>query len=159
MMPSIISLPVSFLALCFAFSSMIMIYNKNIGESSVSNGSASKISLNVYIELIQYLIMHPLQLFGISFSILFTFFFVSSDLFKESRFYHDFWRIVYGFKSQVFVSIFLAGCGILSLYFSIDYIEPNFKIFISDTFYNLFHPIIDKFYTCASDTFHNMLNI
>lgn len=138
MIPSIISLPVSFLALCFAFSSMVMIYNKNIGESLILNNSDSKVSLDTYIEPIQYLIMHPLQLFVIVFSILFVLFFASSDLFKESRFYHDFWRIVYGYNNQRVVSLFLAVCGILTCYLSIDYIEPNFKVIISDTFYNLF---------------------
>ena len=137
MLPSIVSLPISFLALCFAFSSMVMIYsNKLVGGKHLVT-ELSRDSLSTYFELIQFLISHPISFFGIMASVFLSFFFVCSDLFKESRFYNDFWRIVFGFKKQKVIGVVIMSCALLLMYKSIGMIEPQMKIYVADTIQNL----------------------
>lgn len=142
MIPSIISLPVSILAICFAFSSMVMIYSRSLGGSEEVTNNISQDSLSLYFELIQILISYPIPFFGIMVSLFFGFFFVSSDLFKESRLYNDYWRIIYGFKNQYAIGGSIVLIALVLVYKSVGMIEPQVKMFITDTLFNLLNSLI-----------------
>ncbi|MBO7926765.1 hypothetical protein J5X91_10875 [Pseudoalteromonas sp. K222D] len=132
MIPSIISLSVSLLALLFAFSSMVIIYSNNITIRDEKLREISESSLSSYYNIIQVVMSYPLEFFSGILAISFAFFFVCSDLFKESRFYNDFWRIVYGFESQKTVGLLTMLCAVFLMYKSTGMIEKQFQVFIVD---------------------------
>jgi hypothetical protein len=124
MLPSLLSLVIAAMSIIYAFTSLVILSNRELHSDHLRNADNIQFFNDLYIERVEFIkffIQNSLEICTIFLAALLLFFFLISDWFKHLKFRQDLIRLAYGFKNKNVLASFvtLFGIGLMFISFHI----------------------------------------